>query len=72
MGAKIKLDDLPLELQNVLGKKIAKTEGRSTRKQQTSIETIRRSAINALGAISTLSTSDRERSLKLAIKMNKS
>ena len=63
MGAKIKLDDLPSELQPILGKK-------ATRKQ-TSIEVIKRSAIQSLNAISSLSTGDRERALKLALKMNK-
>ena len=63
MGAKIKLDDLPSELQTILGKK-------ATRKQ-TSIEVIKRSAIQSLNAISSLSTGDRDRALKLALKMNK-
>ena len=70
MGAKIKLGDLPSELQTILGKKVAKAEGRSTRKQ-TSIEVIKRSAIQSLNAISSLSTGDRARALKLALKMNK-
>ena len=70
MGVSIKLDDLPLELQSVLGKKVAKTEGRSTR-NQTSIEVIKKSAIHSLNAISSLSTKDRERALRLALKMNK-
>jgi len=63
MGAKIKLGDLPSELQTILGKK-------ATRKQ-TSIEVIKRSAIQSLNAISSLSTGDRDRALKLALKMNK-
>ena len=65
--SKIKYDELSPEVKKLLG---VDTEVRQ-KKSQTSIEVIRRNSIQALSSISSLSTSDRERALKLSIKMNR-
>ena len=65
--SKIKYDELSPEIKKMLG---VDTEVKQ-KKSQTSIEVIRRNSIQALSSISSLSTSDRERALKLSIKMNR-
>ena len=65
--SKIKYDELSPEVKKLLGVDTAVRQ----KKSQTSIEVIRRNSIQALSSISSLSTSDRERALKLSIKMNR-
>ena len=65
MSGKIKMADLPPEIQNIL------EPSQRKKREQTSIEVIRKEAIKALASINTLETKDRERALNLALKMNK-
>jgi len=65
MSGKIKMADLPQEIQRIIEPNERK------RREQTSIEVIRKEAIKALASINTLETKDRERALNLALKMNK-
>ena len=65
MSGKINFQDLPPEVRSLVGPEQRK------KKQQTSIEVIRREAIKALASINVLSTKDRERALTLALKMNR-
>ena len=65
MSGKINFQDLPAEVRSLV------EPDQRKKKQQTSIEVIRREAIKALASINVLSTKDRERALTLAIKMNR-
>ena len=65
MSGKIKMADLPPEIQNII------EPSQRKKREQTSIEVIRKEAIKALASINTLETKDRERALNLALKMKK-
>ena len=65
MSGKIKMADLPPEIQNII------EPSQRKKRAQPSIEVIRKEAIKALASINTLETKDRERALNLALKMNK-
>ena len=65
MRGKIKMADLPPEIQNII------EPSQRKKREQTSIEVIRKEAIKALASINTLETKDRERALNLALRMNK-
>ena len=63
--AKLKLADLPTELQEVL------VGPQRKQRAQTSMEIIRKESIKCLATIHHLSASDRERVLNHAMKVNK-